>query len=348
MEAGIRLALEEAGGQFGGRPVQFLIEDTASEVNTGLTKIRKLVERDRVHFLLGIQSTGIANAARDYMARQGTPWITLAAPAGFTREQFARNIFRVTPATVQYGYKPAKWLSENGYKRIIWVGADYAAPHEVFAAVKKVYGDNIVEALWTPQGTVDFAPYLSKINPDKADLLVVAMWGTDAVRFLAQYQEAGLKGRLPVFGFAAFATELVLPAMGKSVDGVLSSYIYCGGMDTPTNKNFVKAFQAKSGGQVPADYPYLAYMAGRIAFAALKEIAGEIENADRFIRALETVSAEGPMGKVFFDSKHGMVHDLYILKTTVASLGAKNNCVGKIAQVEDPIDLFPRVSAVTK
>lgn len=345
MEAGVRLALQQEGPTFGGRSVQFIIADTASNVNTGLTKLRKLVEEDHVALVLGVQSTGIADAARDFMARNGTPWITLAAPAGFTRDQFAENIFRVTPSTVQYSYRPAEWLQRHGYKKVIWIGADYAAPHEVFEAFKKVYGKNLVEALWPPQGTVDYAPYIARINPKKADLLVVAMWGTDAIRLMKQYRDAGLKSKLPVFGLASFTSPLVLPAMGKSADGVLSSYVYCGGLDTAANEKFRRAFEKESGGQVPAHYPYLAYLAGRIAFKALKEVGGRIEDRGPFLHALETVRVNGPMGTVYFDRKHGMVHDLYMLKTVMSPRGPHNQCLGKMAQVRDPVQVFPEVGS---
>jgi branched-chain amino acid transport system substrate-binding protein len=55
--------------------------------------------------------------------------------------------------------------TKPGVKKIIIVGADYAAGHEKadgFIKSFKLMGGEVVEEIWPPLGTTDYAPYLAK------------------------------------------------------------------------------------------------------------------------------------------------------------------------------------------
>ena len=76
---GMRLAVEEInktggilgkGAGIGGRPIKLLIEDTESKVQTGVTKAKKLVERDRVDVLTGIIFSAISLAVQEYCNKE--------------------------------------------------------------------------------------------------------------------------------------------------------------------------------------------------------------------------------------------------------------------------------------
>ena len=53
MTTAIELYLKQTGEQISNRPIQLIREDTESKPDVGLTKVRKLVERDRVNFIIG-------------------------------------------------------------------------------------------------------------------------------------------------------------------------------------------------------------------------------------------------------------------------------------------------------
>jgi branched-chain amino acid transport system substrate-binding protein len=61
---GIQLYLEEIGYQAAGRKIELIVEDDEAVPATGLTKTRKLVEKDGVHIMTGglMASTGYALA----------------------------------------------------------------------------------------------------------------------------------------------------------------------------------------------------------------------------------------------------------------------------------------------
>ena len=75
------LYLDRIGHKVAGREIQLILEDTQAKPDVGLTKIRKLVEKDKVHMLAGIFSSGVAYAIRDYVHRSTVPLMLCNAGA---------------------------------------------------------------------------------------------------------------------------------------------------------------------------------------------------------------------------------------------------------------------------
>src|SRR5262245_21182071 len=78
---GIRMLLGEKNNQVEGRPVQLIIEDTEAKPQEGLRKARKLVEQDNADVLLGVISSAVGYALKDYVARAKRVWVTTGAAA---------------------------------------------------------------------------------------------------------------------------------------------------------------------------------------------------------------------------------------------------------------------------
>ena len=79
--------------------------------------------------------------------------------------------------------------------------------------------------MWTPVSVHDFAPYLAQISRD-VDAVYALFLGRAALQFMRQYQEYGLKGRVPLIGAGTTTDEHVLPVMGDEAIGVVTSLHY--------------------------------------------------------------------------------------------------------------------------
>src|SRR5262245_15531642 len=63
MRDGNLLYWSQVGGRAGGRPIELILESTGSnKPDEGLTKARKLVERDHVQILTGVLETPVARS----------------------------------------------------------------------------------------------------------------------------------------------------------------------------------------------------------------------------------------------------------------------------------------------
>ena len=337
----IKQAFDEEGYQVAGRKIELLYEDSQAKPDVGLTKARKLVERDRVHLLLSELVSTVGNAMAAYVNQEKIPWVSTVALAGLTRAQKSPYIFRFVPSSYQFGVTAAQWTKKQGWKKVYFIGWDAPPSREAGEAVKKIFGEeNVVEAMYPPPFTADYAPYLAKIDPSKADGFFAAMWGADAIRITRQYAEYGLKGKLPFFGIASFTSEELLARMPPELEGALSAYTYCGTLDTPENKRFVDGFKSRYNG-IPGSYQYMGYMAAKFVIQALKDVQGKAEDREAFAAALRKIQLKGPMGMASFDDRQGMIGDFYVLKVAKKDGQLQNQCIERIPQVKDPYDLFP-------
>jgi branched-chain amino acid transport system substrate-binding protein len=337
----VKQAFEEENYQVAGRKIELFYEDSQGRPDTGLTKIKGLVERDKVHILVSELVSSVGNAVAPYVNEQKIPWVNTVALAGLTRNLRSPYTFRFVPSSYQFGLTAAQWVKKQGWKKVYFIGWNAPPSREAHEAVKKVFGEeNVVEALFPPVGTPDYAPYLAKMDPTKADGVLAAMWGSDSGRISGQYAEYGLKGKMPFFGIASFTSEDVLRDFPLTAEGIMSAYTYCGTLDTPENKRFVEGF-SKRYKNMPGSYQYMGYMAAKFVIQALKDINGRAEDREAFIAALRKVQIKGPMGVASFDERQGMVGDFYVLKVVNKGGQLQNQCVERIPQVKDPYDLFP-------
>ena len=344
------LLFEEKGMKVGNRKIELIFEDDETKADVALTKTKKLVEFDKVDLISGYLSAATGYAVRDYVDASKVPALLGCAGAKHSRDGFSPWIFRITPSTFQYTYEPAKWWYQKGYKgktykKVVFVGADYASPREVVVAFKKGFeeaGGKVIQELWPPMGCPDYGPYLSAVKADEADAMVVAMWAGDSVRIVKQWVEYGLNKRLPIIGVASFTDEgSALPGMGVSADGILSWYISTPQADLPENKKFVEAFKKRLG-RLPGQYAYLAYISAQAAYEALSRAKGEVDNKEKLREALQNIEFTTPMGgKASFDSKNAMVYDMIFLEARRANGECHIFEIGRLKNVKDPYDVFP-------
>src|SRR5206468_12948911 len=93
------------------------------------------------------------------------------------------------------------------------------------------------------------------------DAVFIGFAGVAALRFLKQFEEAGLKGKIPLLANQTAVDEALLRNMGDEALGVVSTMHYSAALDTPANRAFVGA-DRKAFGTDPGYYSVGAYTAG--------------------------------------------------------------------------------------
>jgi branched-chain amino acid transport system substrate-binding protein len=315
---GFELFFEENKYRLAGREIKFIVEDDEGKPATGLTKIRGLVEGQGVHLVTGPLSAGVGYAVAPYIDSKKVPAIfPIVAGDDLTQRKRSPYIVRVGWAGSQPSHPFGKWVYDNlKYKRIAVIAYDFAFGWEVVAGFHRTFeeaGGQIVQKLWPPLGTADFAPYISQLKRD-VDAIYAQFSGADALRFGKQFAEAGLKERLPLIGGGTFVDEHVLRVQGDEVLGVITALHYSAALQTPANKKFAAAYEAKYR-QIPSYYSEGTYVAGVALKAALEATGGDIENVDRFLGALRRVDlSDSPRGPMRFDDYGNPIMNIYVRK----------------------------------
>jgi len=325
MVNGNQLYLTEIGGQVAGRKIEVLVEDDEGNPATALNKSRKLVDQDKVAIVTGGMLANVGYALQPYIDGQKIPaTFPVIAADDLTQRKPAKWIVRTGWSTSQPMHPFADWVLKNTkYRKVAAIGMDYAFGYEIIGGFQQVFeegGGQIVQRIWAPLNTNDFAPFLAQIRRD-ADAVLALFTGRLALQFLKQYEEAGLKGKLPLLGGGTITDETVLPQMGDEAIGVITALHYSQALDNPTNQKFNKAFEA-SAGKIASYYSEATYTNARWIVEAIKAVNGKVEDRDAFLTALRRVdlkeSARGPL-KV--DDFGNPIQNIYIRK--VERVGGK-------------------------
>uniref|UniRef100_A0A831T8E5 ABC transporter substrate-binding protein n=2 Tax=Thermorudis TaxID=1649508 RepID=A0A831T8E5_9BACT len=344
---GLQLALEQAGMTVAGRTIQTFIEDSASQPEQALTKARQLVERDRVHLLAGITLSNQAAALKDYLVQNELPTIvTNAGLQALTRDPAMRSpyIFRVAITNGQQDAPMASYAYNTlGYQRVAVTAADYAAGHEHVAAFRSAFekaGGQIVDEVYAPFGTQDFGPYLQRLGQLVGQVdAIYAFHGTstDAIRFIVQYQEFGLKDQIPLVPSGENLDQSLLSEMGDAALDLMGGLAYTAFFESPENQAFVEAFQAKHN-SLPGKVAYSGYLGGLVILEALESIDGQVEDKQGLLQALKQVQITGPAGEFrFHPESQGAVVTIFICRVEQVEGGQLGNVV--VEQVPNVDDL---------
>jgi branched-chain amino acid transport system substrate-binding protein len=318
MLAGIQLYLEEIGYQAAGRKIELIVEDDEAVPATGLTKTRKLVEKDGVHVMTGGLMASTGYALMSYIDSKEIPMTyPIMAPDDLTQRQRAKWIIR----TGWNSSQPNHPLGEYAYqelklRKVVIMSLDFAFGWECSGGFQKTFeesGGKVIQRIWCPLTVNDFSPYLAQISKD-ADAVYAVFAGRSALQFTKQYQEFGLKGRIHLIGGGTTTDEHVLPSMRDEAIGIITSLHYSEALDNPANKKFVKAFREKAK-KAASYYSEGTYTGVRWIVEAIKSINGDVENRARFLQALKKVEIKDvPRGPFKLDDYGNPIQTIYIRK----------------------------------
>ena len=337
MVNGTELFLDEIGRQVGGRKIELIVEDTEGQPATALNKSRKLVEQDKVHVLTGGLLANVGYALQPFIDGAQVPaTYPVIAADDITQRKPARWIVRTGWTTSQPMHPFAEWVVKNTkYRKVAAIGMDYAFGYETVGGFQRVFeeqGGQIVQKIWTPLNTNDFAPFLSQLKRD-ADAVLALFVGRLALQFMKQYQEAGLPGKLPLLGGGTTTDESVLPQMGDEALGTVTALHYSQAIETPQNQKFARAFEAKAG-KISSYYSEATYTNMRWITEAVKAVGGKVEDRPGLLAALRKVDIKDtPRGPLSVDAHGNPVQNIYVRKVERVGGKLQNTVIATIPAV---------------
>jgi len=315
MEQGTIRFLKDKNYTLAGRKVDLVVADTGGNPAGTKTKTQELVERDNVDMIFGPLAAFELLAITDYTAQAKMPILSLAAAEDMTQRRPNPYFIRASATSSQNMHPLADYAAkELKYKRVITIADDFAFGHEQMAGFQRVFedaGGKIVKKLWPPLTTPDYTPYIAQISG--ADAVVQGFAGSNPLKFMKQYRDAGVK--LPVLGGGPAADDALLKSFGDESVGLISCSFYTGDLDTSSNKRLIDGM-VKDYGNIPGLYSAGLYINGMIAEAALEKTGGKTDDREAFNRALRAVSlTDTPRGPLTFDRLGNVVGAFYIRRT---------------------------------
>lgn len=318
MERALKLAVGETGNKIAGREVVIIVEDQEMKPDVAVTKAKKLVERDGCQILAGNYASSTALAVRDYAHERKVPFLSLSGASTFLLRTTKKSPY-VWLGGMSAGQNmfalPYYMTQKKGFKRAIVLVPDYSYGLDCAAWFKEEVergGGKIVQEIHSPFPTMDFSPYIASFKVKEADIVYPDFSGADAVRVIRQYREAGIP--LPVAGCGTFmpgTTEMMDP---KDAHGGWGSNPWIPEIDTPENKAFMQAYRKKYNDE-PGINAACAYASSWALIHALRAVNGNIEETEKFLKALSDVDFTSLWGRWVFEKEtHAVVMHNFVFQ----------------------------------
>ena len=310
---GFALAVKDLGGKMAGREVEIVNVDDELKPDGAVTKVRGLLERDKVDFVVGPIFSNILLAIHKPVTENKTFLISPNAGTSNYAGKDCSPFFYVTSyQNDQVHQILGKVAQDRGYKRVYLMVPNYQAGRDSVAGFKLDFKGEIVEESYLPLNSIDFQPELTKINSLKPDALFTFMPGGLGVNLVKQYRQAGLADRIPVLS-AFTVDESTLPAQQDAAVGMFGGANWAPNLDNPQSKKFVAAYEAAYNG-VPGTYAMQAYDAAMLIDSAVKAVKGDLSNKEAVSAALKKADFTSLRGGFKFNSNGYPIQNFYLTK----------------------------------
>ena len=275
-QVGAEMARDEINAKGGilGRPVELVIEDsTSGDAGVAVQKARKLIDGDKVNFLLGNVNSALSLAMAQVSNEKGVLHIV---PGGHTDAVTGSschwNVFRVCNTTQMEAAAVCAALIKQYGKKFYYITPDYAYGHTLESGLVKAaaaLGGTRVGGDLAPLGTVDFSSYLIKAQAANPSVILFLVQGDDMVNALKQAVQFGLDKKVPLAGAQQELEALEgLPPEARIGTWVMEWYWNQPGVTHVAE--FVEAIKKRTG-RVPTARTWFGYVAvSTCAHAAAK------------------------------------------------------------------------------
>ena len=340
MQQGWDLWLEENDGMMGDYEVETVIADEGEGPDTGVPAIQRLLQEDQVDVVVGIVNSATALGAADQFAEAQKLLIVTNAGAGaITGEAASPYVWRTSFTNAQIAAAMGQHLGEEGVGPVYVMAPDYAAGQEVVAGFTEAYeeaGGTVAGQALPPFGTTqDYQPFLSPIQASGAEATFVFFSGGEAVSFVQQYAEFGLKDTIPLYGSGFLTEGSVLDAQGEAAVGVQTTLHYSTEIDTEANNAFVEAYQAAYD-ELPTVFGMTTYDTANVLAAALEDAEGL--SGDELSAALDGLGEieDSPRGPWSFNGQTPE-QSIYLREVTDEDGTLINSVVEDLGVFEQPL-----------
>ena len=335
IEKGFRLHVQEQGGKLAGREIQYFKVDDESDPSKATDNVNKLIKRDQVDVLVGTVHSGVALAMAKAAKESNTLLIVPNAGAdAITGPMCGANIIRSSFSNWQPGYSTGVVAAQKGYKRAMTITWNYAAGAETVKGFREAFekgGGQVIKDLNLPFPNVEFQALLTEIAAQKPDVVFAFFAGGGAVKFVKDYDAAGLKKTVPLFG-SGFLTEGTLGAQGAAAEGIETALHYGDGLDNAKNTAFRKAFKDKAGSEADV-YAVQGYDAAQLLAIGLEAAKGNVEDEANLYKAMRSAKIDSPRGAISISPSQNVTQNIYLRKAQ----GGQNKVTGIAAEnLADP------------
>src|SRR4249919_1566529 len=134
---GFQLAVKDLGGKLGGREAEIFVADDELKPDVAVTKVKSLIDRDKVDFVVGPIFSNILGAIAKPVTAAGVILISPnAGTSTFAGKECNPNLFVTSYQNDQVHEVLGQYAQDSGYKKVIIIVPNYQAGKDAAAGFK--------------------------------------------------------------------------------------------------------------------------------------------------------------------------------------------------------------------
>jgi branched-chain amino acid transport system substrate-binding protein len=312
MRNSFELGLDHLGRKLGGMPVEVIYEDDQQKPEVGVQKTQKLIESDKVDFVVGyIWSNVLLASLKPLVDSKTFTIVTNAGASQLAGELCSPYVFSTSWNNDQTPQAVGLYMNQKGVKTAFLIGPNYAAGKDMLEGVAATFKGQVIGrelTRWPDQ--LDFSAELSKARAAKPDAIFAFYPGGAGIQFITQYAQSGLKGQIPLY--TAFTIdELSLPRLKDLAVGIPGAQQWVNDLPNEANKRYVADYKAKYK-LSPSFYGSQTYDAAVLIDSGLKAVNGDMTKKDDLRKALEKADFKSVRGNFKFGPNHIPIQSFYL------------------------------------
>jgi branched-chain amino acid transport system substrate-binding protein len=303
---GHEIAAEEINAKGGilGRKIEYVVRDDKLKPGEAVKEFRRLATRDKVDFVMGVISSGVALAVSEVAKEMKVLFVdTIAQTSALTEEQGHPYVVRTNTNSTVIGRTAALAAAKGPWKSFYFIGPDYEWGHVVNGDFwefiqRKKEGVSKVGELWPKLGERDFSSHITAMLNAKPDAVFSSLWGGDLIAFIKQASTYGFFEKIQFISTGGGDLDILKPLGAEMPDGLLATFLYAFDwypVKEQENKDFVAKFKERAGYE-PKSGDIIGYVSTYMIAQAITAAGGT--DTDALIKALRGTEFKTLLGDI--------------------------------------------------
>jgi branched-chain amino acid transport system substrate-binding protein len=272
-----------------------------------------MIKKHNVDFVAGIIWSNVMMAVSPTVTGAGKIMVgTNAGPSPLAGEQCHELHVNVSWQNDQTPEAMGKYMSDAGLTDVYVMAPNYQAGKDMITGFKRYFKGRIVDEVYTKFGQTDYQAEISQLRAKNPKAVFVFYPGGMGIQFLKQYDQAGLRGKIPLYSVYT-VDEISLPAVGEAALGQWETRFWSPDLKNPANEKYVSDYRKKFG-KWPVFYGAQSYDGIMLIDSAVRAVKGNLKDTKALVRAMRQANFNSVRGKFTFNNNNHPIQNFYLLR----------------------------------
>jgi branched-chain amino acid transport system substrate-binding protein len=320
MKDSVELALDHLGRKVGGLEVEMVYGDDQFKPDVGLQVAEEMLKKQQVDFMSGIIWSNVMMAVVPVVTGAGKIMVGSNAGASpLAGAQCNELYFTTSWNNDQTPEAMGKFMQDQGITDVYLLAPNYQAGKDMLAGFKRYFKGRIIDEVYTKMGQQDYQAEITQLRSKNPKAVFAFYPGGMGIQFLRQYDQAGLRGQLPLYTVYT-VDEISLPAVKDAAVGIYETRYWSPDLKNPANEKFVGDYKKKYG-KLPVFYGAQAYDSIMLIDSAVKATRGNLKDTKALVMAMRKANFNSLRGPFQYNVNHHPIQNFYLLRAEKQSSG---------------------------